>query len=347
VTRVAGFDALRAVSVTLVILTHIGVVAAVNGPFYALNGQTGVRTFFVLSGFLITILLIAEHERTGRIRLRAFAVRRVLRIVPLYLLVTATALVLLELAGIAVKAGTLAFVLTYTYNFVPEGYPVDLFNHYWSLSVEEHFYLAWPAIMLMTYGRNPRLLKWGCALFVMVSLVLLQAGWVNRWTIPAAFPIAIGCWSALMATQLRPIFRTPASLAWSLALLMAPVALADAPGQAASALGSAGVILWVFHNQDRVAVQLMDWGPIGYLGTISYGLYLWQGIFTWNGFSRPAGIFPPADPVLALFLTLACAIVSWHLYERPIIGLRTRFRASTTVTAVVGARADVLAGVES
>jgi peptidoglycan/LPS O-acetylase OafA/YrhL len=319
--RIVGFDALRAISVGLVILTHVGVVGAVNGASTALDGQTGVRTFFVLSGFLITSLLMAEHDRTGRIGLRRFAVRRALRIFPAYFLATG---VVLLLAGSIIKPGTLVYVLTYTYNFVGGGFGVHFLDHFWTLSVEEHFYLIWPAIMLIGY-RHARVLGWSCFAFVAVNLALLQAGILyEHWTLPATFPIAIGCLAALNAVRLRALFRVPASLVWSVALVISTVVLPGVPGLATSALGSAGVILWIFHNQDRRAVQRMDWGPIGYLGTISYGLYIWQGIFTGNGLERPFGSFPPSNPLVCVGLTLMFAIASWHLYERPILRLKDR-----------------------
>lgn len=80
-------------------------------------------------------------------------------------------------------------------------------------------------------------------------------------------------------------------------------------------------------NQQRSAVRLLDWGPIGYIGIISYGLYMWQGILTGNGSYRVTPNWPP-DPHLGALLTFIVAPISFHFFERPISSLRRNFRSN-------------------
>jgi peptidoglycan/LPS O-acetylase OafA/YrhL len=84
------------------------------------------------------------------------------------------------------------------------------------------------------------------------------------------------------------------------------------------------VIAWVALNQHRRAVQQLDWGPLGYLGMISYGLYIWQGLLTGNGTYRSFSFYPP-EPWIGALLTLPAAMLSYHFYEQPILRLRKRF----------------------
>ena len=152
-SRIRGFDALRAISVLLVILSHTGVLGRASdaAPILAaavsvFNANFGVKTFFVLSGFLITSLLIAEHREAGRVDIPAFMLRRALRILPLYVVILTLAVVLMCL-GIARPAWTAAlYSLFYVYNFLPHANEVNYLNHLWSLSVEEQFYILWPFV---------------------------------------------------------------------------------------------------------------------------------------------------------------------------------------------------------
>src|SRR4029077_2271009 len=159
---VPSLDGLRAISIGFVLIAHLaGTRGFLNWQFlrqYPL-GPFGVRVFFVISGFLITSILLNELRQTGRIALGRFYFRRTMRLFPAcYVLIIATAF--LALNGFAhLKRGDLLFAATYTINYHEvsvSGWPL---GHLWSLAIEEQFYLLWPAtLMLLGIARSTRVL---------------------------------------------------------------------------------------------------------------------------------------------------------------------------------------------
>jgi peptidoglycan/LPS O-acetylase OafA/YrhL len=174
--RIPSLDGLRAISILAVMLGHAqGTRGFPDNPVLHLFGDTGnlgVRVFFVISGFLITSLLLAEQERNGRISLRVFYLRRALRICPacyVYIIVIG---VLGAVGAVEVRKGDLVFAATYTNNFVADRSWV--LGHLWSLAVEEQFYLLWPA-MLCLGGRRRAVI--GAIAVVAVSPLLRISAW--------------------------------------------------------------------------------------------------------------------------------------------------------------------------
>lgn len=150
VGKIKGLDGLRAISVLLVIMSHaeawqtLGITSSAIRS--ALSAQTGVSVFFVLSGFLITYLLMKEKEATGKIDVIAFIKRRALRIFPLYYLAIFFLWYMSYTGKASIPSCSFAYALTYTINFYPKECAYSAMSHFWSLSVEEHFYLFWPLI---------------------------------------------------------------------------------------------------------------------------------------------------------------------------------------------------------
>src|SRR5256885_5838394 len=148
-SRVASLDGLRAISIAFVILGHLAgtrgfpiVKAAVPAALAAL----GVRVFFVISGFLITRLLLIEQEKTGSVRLATFYFRRAFRIfIPYYAFLAAVAIAA-RLGWLELAPGDMAYSLAYATNFHPDR--AWALWHTWSLSIEEQFYLIWPALLV-------------------------------------------------------------------------------------------------------------------------------------------------------------------------------------------------------
>jgi len=137
--RIPSLDGVRAISITLVVMCHLANWKHISLPFPTIYGSLGVRIFFVLSGFLITKLLLREHERTETISLRDFYIRRAYRIFPaaaVYLLVI-TIIYWHQLRWYSIAASAL-----YVMNM--QSYPPWMLGHLWSLSIEEQFYLLWP-----------------------------------------------------------------------------------------------------------------------------------------------------------------------------------------------------------
>jgi peptidoglycan/LPS O-acetylase OafA/YrhL len=195
--RLPALDGVRAVAILLVIAGHfIG---------FGGLGATGVAVFFVLSGFLITRLLVAEIETSGRLRFGRFYWRRACRILPAYLLwVTITWLILGNVA-LADDRRALTGLLTYTYNYVtptPYGFS-SIIHPAWSLSVEEQFYVLWPlALTHMTVRRaRPGLIiflglvvAWRGVAAYLLNVPQTYLDWALETN---ACSLASGCWLAL------------------------------------------------------------------------------------------------------------------------------------------------------
>jgi peptidoglycan/LPS O-acetylase OafA/YrhL len=145
-----SLDGLRAVSILLVILGHgvgtgksqLDLHSPVLEKLFFSHSAIGVRTFFIISGFLITTLLLREKSNFGYISLPAFYTRRCLRILPAFFFYLLVIVVLDRTGFVQLPAGNLLYAVTYTMNFNPNPYWYT--GHFWSLSVEEQFYLLWP-----------------------------------------------------------------------------------------------------------------------------------------------------------------------------------------------------------
>ena len=167
--RLPGLDGLRAISVALVIFLHLGSMSYFPRAHWlhavAEEGLFGVQIFFVISGFLITWLLLAEEKKRGRIDLGKFYIRRALRILPPALLFLLT-LKLLDAFGI-VEVGwrDVLYAMLFVRNVLPG--PI-LTNHYWSLAIEEQFYLGWPFLVVLLPSRG--------RLLVIISMIVARTG---------------------------------------------------------------------------------------------------------------------------------------------------------------------------
>ncbi|MCH6231764.1 acetyltransferase [Microbacterium sp. CFH 31415] len=178
-SRYAGLDGLRAVAVALVLVYHLFPPALLPGGF------VGVDVFFVISGFLITSLLLREHESTGRIRLGAFWVRRARRLLPAMALVVTVCSSIAWLIGgdVLLRLGEQVLgAATFSYNWVSisgdvgyfgSGAP-ELFRNFWSLAVEEQFYVLWPLVLPLFLLLPRGAVRAACA----VGLAAASAAWM-------------------------------------------------------------------------------------------------------------------------------------------------------------------------
>ena len=332
------------------LLFHAGI-PGVSGGF------VGVDVFFVLSGFLITGLLIRERERTGRVSLPAFYARRARRILPAALVVVvvtmvASALVLPPLdvlrtaedaVAVALSVGNIRFAATATDYFAATSTPSP-FLHYWSLGVEEQFYLLWPALLILAtrFGR-PRLGA-GIMLTVVVASSLALAIWLTGVAAPWAFyslptrAWQLGLGGLLAIVAVRPMepraAAARAAAGWAgLAAVLAGSVLIDAgtpyPGVAAL-LPTVGTAALIASGADVrwSPGRLLAVAPMRFLGRISYSLYLVH----WPILVLPAaGLaldeeLPPEVRVGLALLSVAIGAVCWRIVEEP-IHHAVRFRA--------------------
>lgn len=335
--RIQSLDGLRAVSITLVLLAHLGGTTGFPVPRPIMDflelGATGVRVFFVISGFLITTLLLEEYDRSATISLRGFYFRRTMRIFPAYYAFLACAVVLRHVGmGEATDTALLAS-FTYTSNFLPDrGW---LVGHTWSLGVEEQFYLLWPAVVAVAGPRRAMAI----ALAVVLSAPAIRmaswfAGGVHRELIPTSFQcvmdsIATGC---VLCGVRRGLIRVPGfdrlasgRRAAMAAMLLTVLASLDRPrfgalvGMSASNLAVAVILDHALHTPGGTWIRMLNSRPLVWLGGLSYSLYLWQQPFLNRYGTTPFTAFPAN-----LLCALAAAWLSHQLIERP--GLRLRRR---------------------
>jgi peptidoglycan/LPS O-acetylase OafA/YrhL len=279
--RFPALDGVRAIAVLLVVAAH----SRGPGSLHYLAGWNGVTIFFVLSGFLITTLALREEERAGRVFLRGFYVRRVFRILPLYLLVLLLYVPIVRVLGIG-DSDKFTQALPYYASPLPEipyfvGGEHIPFVISWSLGIEEKFYVVWPllAFGLLYYARRMRLpLAVGLAAGLWLAQVTPHA---SRFVFPY-FHILIGCIVALLLhdrrgyERLRHLGRTAIAL---------PVLGAAAVLQVWSSFGLPPLVVPVYTLavaalligvivSTRRSAGLLARQPLVYIGAISYGLYL-------------------------------------------------------------------------
>ncbi len=297
-------EGLRAIAVGTVLLFHIGI-SRLSGGF------AGVDIFFVISGFLITSLLLREATRSGRISLTTFYARRARRLLPaasIVLVFTAVAgwYVLpaprhVDLAT-DVTAATLYVVnwaLAFrSVNYLAEDAGVSPVQHYWSLSVEEQYYVVWPLMMIAglyvahRWSLNPRrllfLLIGGTAVASFVySVVHTRSNPATAYffTTTRVWELAIGSLLAFAAARLRVSLgaRAAGALGWiGLALIVVAVfrftSATPWPGSAAlvPTLGAAAIIAAGCATQETSVARMLSLKPMTWLGGISYSVYLWH-----------------------------------------------------------------------
>ena len=299
-------EGLRGVAVLLVVLFHAGLLS--NAPIQLTGGFIGVDLFFVISGYLITGLLVRERERTGTVSFSRFYARRVRRILPaaaVVLLITIPLAYSLETllqrpdamqdaAAAALSIANIRFALTTDY-FNPVTF--SPFLHFWSLGVEEQFYFVWPAVLLLAAWRSPRL---GATLAL--ATIVVVSFWASLWMtdqntswafymLPTrAWQLAAGGLLAVGAGRLerlpgalkQPIAQTLVIVGWlALAALLVDAyvfdsALSPYPGMAALVPTLAGVILIASGAELHGPGAFLRLMPVRFIGKISYSLYLWH-----------------------------------------------------------------------
>ncbi|PWF22176.1 acyltransferase family protein [Corticimicrobacter populi] len=333
--RIAGLDGIRALSIILVILSHVAVwprIGLQNGPILnVLSPSNGVGIFFVLSGFLITLLLIEEKQKTGKTDIFAFFMRRTLRILPLYF-IAITFVLLLDIAGKANVPNCIwPYAYTYTINFAPRACNHQSISHLWSLAVEEHFYLVWPLVFML--GR--RIAIFAAAAFAAACIFYgfspfekyASTHRLVTWTFPAAAPIAFGCLAAFILNNsyVKRIF-TDNSGAILLAIFAGTISPAFLAGKTLWMLSIASLLVYIYHNQNSVLVRFLELKPMIAIGIMSYGLYVWHGIFTGNGpWRQNAFPFPP-EMDYGLWISLIVAPISYLAFEKPILRLKRFYK---------------------
>jgi peptidoglycan/LPS O-acetylase OafA/YrhL len=350
-----SLDGLRCLSILAVIWHHTRP-AALNDVPILQHGHMGVDLFFVVSGFLITTLLLREREASGDISLKRFYIRRTLRIFPLYFTVLLAYIGLVLLFDRHTPAGraffaNLPYFATYTSNwFLTYNNERIIFYFVWSLAAEEQFYLFWPTVEKRLGPRNAVIF----VILLLAAVTIAAAGVLDRLLPPPTlahrivtrFPVAIGL-GVLLAHVLddRRSFRWAAALLGRRAsALVAFVALAlsmraAAPSEWLVHLAMTALVGAVVIREDNLLAPVLRWRPIAHIGVVSYGMYLLH-MLCCNLARRVlerARIHQPLAPFIATTaVTIVVASVSFRYYESFFLRLKDKYgaRPAPRATAV-------------
>jgi len=365
----AGLDGVRGMAILMVMAIHflgmltprsLGERLVVKAAGF---GMLGVDLFFVLSGFLITgLLLESKHEPRP---FRNFYARRILRIFPLYFGVLVVCFLLLPLVvrlppSFEALRSHQGWFWTFTSNFYIAAAgswgSLSYLNHFWSLAIEEHYYLLWPLVMLTFQARTLERICVGVLLGALVLRTGLALGGTSELSISVLTPCRIDALST--GGLLALLARRPAGLA----------ALVGRSGRAALWLGAGLLLLSTWCAATRLglpvlhqvrnsgyalffgALLLLSLGPpshpvtwvferpvLRFFGTYSYGLYVYSGILTWiflrndldgrlDALLGNHALAMTAHTALGVLLSTAMAVASYHLFEKHFLSLKRYFR---------------------
>jgi peptidoglycan/LPS O-acetylase OafA/YrhL len=354
--HVPEIDGLRAVAVTLVVLHHAASVPR--------SGFVGVDVFFVISGYLITLLLLRERQATGRVDLMAFYARRMRRILPAALVVIGATLVvgsmLLSPAALRDTAGSASAAALFGANFFFElttgGYwdaraGEQPLLHLWSLGVEEQFYLVWPVLLILLLRSPAHTLRRVLFTLTLASFGLAEALLYYNpqsafFQSPARFwELAAGGLVALSTARAMPWAGTAGAV---LVLAGAFAPLPHFPGRGAlPAVAGTALLLWTIHARERrgfVIAGLLRLPPLVGLGRISYSLYLWHWpLLAFYNASTP-GAGSTRTRLLLCGVAVALAVASYRYVEQPLRRLTPDARVLVAAVAASVLVAAVAAG---
>lgn len=333
--RIPSLDGLRGISILLVTVCHIPAMAGAESLSamrpYLVHGNLGVDVFFVISGFLITHLLLSEQGKHSSISLRGFYWRRTLRIFPAYYAFLCAAGALWAARLVKMDWLSWAASVTYTVDFMrdPSPYPI---GHLWSLGVEEKFYLLWPSAMILAGRRNAVGVLLAC---LVICPILRFIGW-EYWRpyvdIDLFFPtrmdtLAVGCLLAYFVRTDRAAmwseslgrFATPIVLASAAVVILSAIVLGQSgkytlgPKRLIEATAIAMIVFLATTQTDSLAAKVLNWRPLAFIGVLSYSLYLAQAFFFLNW---------DVSPWVKMAVALGYALASYYLIELPFLRLK-------------------------
>jgi len=340
-------DALRALAAMAVMAEHFPQQELIPWQVFQLGyiGLLGVLLFFVLSGYLITGILLSSRPSPFQTALKRFYIRRTLRIFPIYHLT----LLILFVVGLPSVTGYIFWHALYVSNvlFVLQPQVAAPIAHLWTLSVEEQFYLIWPFLILgVPYKLLLRVILWAIGIGIGWKALIIETVADHL----AGGLVVFSCLDSLALGALLAYIEQDESLCLkrqnilsgllatgSVVILTQAVLLMTDSGRGlvlvTAYLGPSLVFVWLV---GRAAVgfkgwfgAVLDWSPLRYLGKISYGVYLYhyfmprviESLIKFLGFAQPGNL---SAALLAFLLTLLAAALSWHLVEKPISVLKEK-----------------------
>jgi peptidoglycan/LPS O-acetylase OafA/YrhL len=338
---IKGFDGLRALSIILVLLSHLNSrqflpnYPYIRDQFWLLiSGETGVLIFFNLSGFLITLILIKEKKETGDIKFKRFFIKRFLRLFPPFLFFCLGILTLrqLNLLDFTTEGFLLSFF--YLYNYTPTAFYHNELVHTWSLAVEEQFYLIWPFVIRIFKIRKVIVLIYSLLIISFLVLFLFKLGYFSefrrpdRWFLPASAAIIFGALLAIIISKntnyLVNRIKHKHTPIYAFIIYLYPLYSLKYTLFLSPLIMSFGISLlvgWIYFNQYSTLTNILNFKPFIYIGKISYGVYVYQGLFLRTG---PGGnLFIQQFPQ-NIILTFITAVISYEFIEKSFLKLKSK-----------------------
>ena len=353
--RVKSLDGLRAISIIMVLLAH----GSYSLPGYLTNnnffqilasGHTGVMIFFVISGYLITKLLLIEKERNGGISIKNFYLRRIFRIFPVFYLYIIVVVILKNTSfpDIFTDYRTVFFASADLWNYkhlftfihLHENNGYWFFGHFWSLAMEEQFYLIWP-FLFVKFG-TASLRKIVFALILITPLMRFSTyflfpnsrGQVDMMLHTGGDMILIGCFGALLeqSEQFSVLLKKKFFRNWAASLCFIFLfvinfylyerfkgAYSVPIGHTLTGIAILYLLFWCIYVPTPVQTFL-NYRIVKQIGLISYSLYIWQQLVFFYGNKPPVGLFP-----FNFIIVFALGFSSYYFVEKPVLKLKKRF----------------------
>ncbi len=351
--QIRGFDGLRGIAVLIVFVAHMDVILPIPTLLVIPGATVSLDSFFVLSGFLITALLLREQARRGKIGIGPFYRRRVLRLLPaLYVVVAANAIFALAIhRWMHTETQSIFSVLFYYSNYYSSTAANPLspklaagYQHLWSLSFEEQFYLVWPWMTIALLTIRMRLRTVTIILLSLIALVAIHRYILyedtHRWwslfyrTDTRADSILWGALLAHIWVRGREPKRGLTVAGWiAAAFLIACLPYATQEGPMVYWGGFIGidvacaVLILAILDGKWAARHFFELKPLVALGMVSYGFYLWHlPVFFAIRYFDPHWNYV-VRVVVAICLTLGLTLLSWFLLERPLMKWSKRLEA--------------------
>jgi peptidoglycan/LPS O-acetylase OafA/YrhL len=343
--RIPGLDGIRAIAILMVLCAHF--ISGSNSNWLikllAKNGGFGVEIFFVLSGFLITILILREEEKNDGFSIRIFYLRRALRILPPLTIFLVFLSLLNFVGGIKITGLDISACLFFLRNYFGQSQETE---HIWTLSIEEQYYLLFPILITLIKSNRIRLT-------FLVVMVLLLSPWKQycysfpemnwRRTDLRFEPLIIGSAFAISRQAVFPKVLTNQffSSAWAVFLSLFVIAASFAASKSnlvgiqslrtTATYVSIGLIVnAVSSGKVWLVSPILATNPIIWLGQISYSLYIWQQLF--SPFDNRTNLswytFSPQN----IFLAFIFGAVSFYLIENPANAFKAKLFGSKSRT---------------